>query len=126
MLLTRDANSDDLWGPCIDVRGSIGNPGRGYGSYRLTVRGKTEPPTRIELGEGYGRSLARVLRCAAAFAAAFVPALECLAQARAALQSARVAALAIGARRQLWPILAALARHGGNRAVGHRRRQREW
>jgi tetratricopeptide (TPR) repeat protein len=33
-----------------------------------------------------------------------------LAQARAALQSARVAALAIGARRQLWPILAALAR----------------
>src|SRR5919202_4772771 len=33
--------------------GSIGNPGRGYGSYQLTVRGKTEPPRRIELGEQY-------------------------------------------------------------------------
>jgi hypothetical protein len=33
-----------------------------------------------------------------------------LPQARAALQAARIAALAIGTRRQLWPILAALAR----------------
>lgn len=27
VLLTRTANSDALWGPCIDVRGTIGNPG---------------------------------------------------------------------------------------------------
>jgi ribonuclease HI len=33
--------------------GSIGNPGRGYGSYRLTISGKAERPRRIELGEGY-------------------------------------------------------------------------
>jgi ribonuclease HI len=44
--------------PNIPIRlvfdgGSIGNPGRGYGSYQLTVRGKQEPPRRIELGEHY-------------------------------------------------------------------------
>jgi ribonuclease HI len=33
--------------------GSIGNPGRGYGSYQLTVRDKAERPQRLELGEGY-------------------------------------------------------------------------
>lgn len=33
--------------------GSIGNPGRGYGSYQLTVRGKTEAPRRLEFGAGY-------------------------------------------------------------------------
>jgi ribonuclease HI len=33
--------------------GSIGNPGRGYGSYQLTVRGKPEQPQRLELGEQY-------------------------------------------------------------------------
>ena len=33
--------------------GSIGNPGRGYGSYQLTVRGKPEPPKRLEFGEQY-------------------------------------------------------------------------
>jgi probable phosphoglycerate mutase len=33
--------------------GSIGNPGRGYGSYQLTVRGKAEAPKRIELGDRY-------------------------------------------------------------------------
>ncbi|MFW6870121.1 N-acetylmuramoyl-L-alanine amidase family protein [Nocardioides sp. CPCC 206347] len=27
VVLTRASNSDDLWGPCVDVRGSIGNPG---------------------------------------------------------------------------------------------------
>jgi ribonuclease HI len=31
--------------------GSIGNPGRGYGSYQLTVRGKAEPPKRLEFGD---------------------------------------------------------------------------
>ncbi len=30
--------------------GSIGNPGRGYGSYQLTVGGKAEPPKRLEFG----------------------------------------------------------------------------
>ena len=33
--------------------GSIGNPGRGYGSYQLTVRGKREKPRRLELGDEY-------------------------------------------------------------------------
>lgn len=33
--------------------GSIGNPGRGYGSYRLTVRGKDEPPQRLQFGDNY-------------------------------------------------------------------------
>jgi ribonuclease HI len=28
--------------------GSSGNPGQGYGSYQLTVRGKTEPPKRLQ------------------------------------------------------------------------------
>lgn len=27
VVLTRDADSDDAWGPCVDVRGRIGNPG---------------------------------------------------------------------------------------------------
>lgn len=27
VLLTRDTNSDDAWGPCVDERGRIGNPG---------------------------------------------------------------------------------------------------
>lgn len=27
VLLTRDGNSDDAWGPCVDERGRIGNPG---------------------------------------------------------------------------------------------------
>ncbi len=30
--------------------GSIGNPGRGYGSYQLTVRGRPEAPKRLEFG----------------------------------------------------------------------------
>ncbi len=33
--------------------GSIGNPGKGYGSYQLTVRGKAERPKRLEFGPGY-------------------------------------------------------------------------
>jgi ribonuclease HI len=33
--------------------GSIGNPGRGYGSYQLTVRDKSEPPKRLDFGDGY-------------------------------------------------------------------------
>lgn len=33
--------------------GSIGNPGRGYGSYQLTVRGKAEQPRRLEFGDNY-------------------------------------------------------------------------
>lgn len=33
--------------------GSIGNPGQGYGSYQLTVRGKPESPKRLDFGEGY-------------------------------------------------------------------------
>ncbi len=33
--------------------GSIGNPGKGYGSYQLTVRGKAEPPKRLDFGGGY-------------------------------------------------------------------------
>jgi ribonuclease HI len=28
--------------------GSSGNPGQGYGSYQLTVRGKAEPPKRLQ------------------------------------------------------------------------------
>src|SRR5690242_11228135 len=28
--------------------GSIGNPGRGYGSYQVSVRGKAEPVQRLE------------------------------------------------------------------------------
>lgn len=31
--------------------GSIGNPGRGYGSYQLTVRGKAEQPKRLTFSE---------------------------------------------------------------------------
>ncbi len=31
--------------------GSIGNPGHGYGSYQLTVRGKAERPKRLEFGD---------------------------------------------------------------------------
>ncbi len=33
--------------------GSRGNPGPGYGSYQLTVRGKADPPRRVELGPNY-------------------------------------------------------------------------
>lgn len=33
--------------------GSIGNPGRGYGSYQLTVRGKPEAPRRLEFGQDH-------------------------------------------------------------------------
>lgn len=33
--------------------GSIGNPGKGYGSYQLTVRDKPEPPKRLDFGGGY-------------------------------------------------------------------------
>ncbi len=33
--------------------GSIGNPGKGYGSYQLTIRGKPEAPKRLTFGEGY-------------------------------------------------------------------------
>lgn len=33
--------------------GSQGNPGQGYGSYQLTVRGKTEAPKRLQFGGGY-------------------------------------------------------------------------
>lgn len=29
VVLTRDADSDDAWGPCVDERGRIGNPGEG-------------------------------------------------------------------------------------------------
>lgn len=33
--------------------GSRGNPGPGYGSYQLTVRGKANEPQRVELGPSY-------------------------------------------------------------------------
>ncbi len=33
--------------------GSIGNPGQGYGSYQLSVRGKVEQPKRLQFGAGY-------------------------------------------------------------------------
>ena len=33
--------------------GSIGNPGQGYGSYRLSVRGKAEQPKRLQFGPDY-------------------------------------------------------------------------
>ena len=33
--------------------GSIGNPGRGYGSYQLTIRGKTEAPRQVQFGDHY-------------------------------------------------------------------------
>jgi ribonuclease HI len=33
--------------------GSIGNPGKGYGSYQLTIRGKAEQPKRLDFGDGY-------------------------------------------------------------------------
>jgi ribonuclease HI len=33
--------------------GSIGNPGKGYGSYQLTIRGKPERPKRLDFGENY-------------------------------------------------------------------------
>ncbi len=33
--------------------GSIGNPGQGYGSYQLTIRGKAEQPKRLQFGDGY-------------------------------------------------------------------------
>lgn len=33
--------------------GSRGNPGQGYGSYQLTVRGKASEPQRVEFGPNY-------------------------------------------------------------------------
>ncbi len=33
--------------------GSRGNPGQGYGSYQLTVRGKQEAPRQLEFGDNY-------------------------------------------------------------------------
>lgn len=33
--------------------GSRGNPGKGYGSYQLTVRGNKEAPVRLAFGENY-------------------------------------------------------------------------
>jgi len=33
--------------------GSNGNPGAGYGSYQLTVRGKPETPKRLKFGPNY-------------------------------------------------------------------------
>lgn len=49
--------------------GSIGNPGRGYGSYQLTVRGKAEPPRRLELGDKYTNNEAEYDTLAAALEA---------------------------------------------------------
>ncbi len=33
--------------------GSIGNPGRGYGSYQITILGKAESPRRLKFGDQY-------------------------------------------------------------------------
>lgn len=49
--------------------GSIGNPGRGYGSYQLTVRGKTERPKRLEFGEEHTNNEAEYDTLAAALEA---------------------------------------------------------
>lgn len=46
-------NGADLLIKLVFDGGSIGNPGRGYGSYRLTVRGKVEAPQRLEFGGNY-------------------------------------------------------------------------
>ncbi|GAA4820748.1 hypothetical protein GCM10025786_30380 [Nocardioides caeni] len=39
VVMTRDGNSDEEWGPCVDVRGSIGNPGEGrpVGDVRISI-----------------------------------------------------------------------------------------
>lgn len=47
-----------ITGAAVPIRivfdgGSIGNPGKGYGSYQLTVRGKPEAPKRLDFGGGY-------------------------------------------------------------------------
>src|ERR671932_2006479 len=52
------ANQDAVGEPLLRITlvfdgGSIGNPGRGYGSYQLTVRDKPEQPKRLEFGEQY-------------------------------------------------------------------------
>jgi len=51
-----DAPAEQASGATLPIRivfdgGSIGNPGRGYGSYQLTVRGKAEQPKRLEFGD---------------------------------------------------------------------------
>lgn len=53
-----DSTSSDDQSTPVPIRlvfdgGSIGNPGRGYGSYQLTVRGNPEAPKRLELGASY-------------------------------------------------------------------------
>lgn len=41
VVMTRTSNNDELWGPCIDVRGSLGNPGEGrpVGDVRISIHG---------------------------------------------------------------------------------------
>ena len=46
--------------------GSIGNPGRGYGSYQLTIRGKTEVPKRLHFDGRYTNNEAEYDTLAAA------------------------------------------------------------
>ena len=51
-----DPPAEQASGATLPIRivfdgGSIGNPGRGYGSYQLTVRGKIEQPKRLEFGD---------------------------------------------------------------------------
>ena len=62
-------NGADLPITLIFDGGSIGNPGRGYGSYRLTVRGKAEAPQRLELGGNYTNNEAEYDTLAEALAA---------------------------------------------------------
>ena len=47
------ASSADVPITLVFDGGSIGNPGTGYGSYQLTIRGKREAPKRLEFGAGY-------------------------------------------------------------------------
>jgi ribonuclease HI len=53
-----DADISAAPGAAVSIKivfdgGSIGNPGKGYGSYQLTVRGKAEAPKRLDFGGGY-------------------------------------------------------------------------
>jgi ribonuclease HI len=53
--VSKPSEGPAISGPELPIRiifdgGSIGNPGRGYGSYQLTVRGKAETPKRLEFG----------------------------------------------------------------------------
>ena len=53
---TRIATSDSSASVPITLvfdGGSRGNPGPGYGSYQLTIRGTPEAPQRLQFGPGY-------------------------------------------------------------------------